>query len=414
MCVHVATHLREADTVARARDVRCTVRAATPAQGEVWGERWRAGIAVWHSTRRDAHAGRHREGIHEASTAGPSCDRRAVARRVRGDDSDVVDSADDRRRGAAAAAATRPAAGATTTAAGAQPRPRRGGGAAGSNIQASGECGMGTGEEATGDPIKLGGIATNVPGIDFTWITSMTKAYFDCVNDNGGINGRPIEYIVEEEQIDPQQIAGAGHEAHRAGRVLGLVGNTSIIDCSVNGDVLRRAGLLPDHRRRRPGLLHQPELLGREHGPVLLEPRRCAGRGAGRRQGQRSSSSRPTSPASTSSTAASSTTPKQNGMKGVSLTRGRADRRPGRARPAARAGGRRRRRRGARLHRSHRASAAPGHRAAGPRRHGDLGQLDAAERPVGGRGARARRGTASSSSTPSSTCSTRASPTRTT
>ena len=77
---------------------------------------------------------------------------------------------------------------------------------------------MGTGQKATGDPIKLGGIATNVPGIDFTWITGMTKAYFDCVNDNGGINGRPIEYIAEDEQIDPQQIAGARHEARRAGR----------------------------------------------------------------------------------------------------------------------------------------------------------------------------------------------------
>src|SRR5262245_53366890 len=59
-----------------------------------------------------------------------------------------------------------------------------GGTAEASNIQKSGECGMGTGEKASGDPIKLGGIATNVPGIDFTWITGMAKAYFDCVNDN--------------------------------------------------------------------------------------------------------------------------------------------------------------------------------------------------------------------------------------
>ena len=62
---------------------------------------------------------------------------------------------------------------------------------------------MGTGEKATGEPIKIGSINTNVPGIDFTWISSMAKAYFDCVNDNGGINGRPIEYIVEDEHIDP-------------------------------------------------------------------------------------------------------------------------------------------------------------------------------------------------------------------
>ena len=64
---------------------------------------------------------------------------------------------------------------------------------------------MGTGEKATGEPIKIGSINTNVPGIDFTWISSMAKAYFDCVNDNGGINGRPIEYIEEDEHIDPRR-----------------------------------------------------------------------------------------------------------------------------------------------------------------------------------------------------------------
>src|ERR671919_756567 len=68
----------------------------------------------------------------------------------------------------------------------------------GSNIQAAGECGAGTGEEATGEPIKIGAMATNSPVADFTWITGMTAAYFECVNDNGGINGRPIEYIAEQ------------------------------------------------------------------------------------------------------------------------------------------------------------------------------------------------------------------------
>ena len=65
----------------------------------------------------------------------------------------------------------------------------------GSNIQESGQCGAGTGEEATGEPIKIGAMATNSPVADFTWITGMTAAYFECVNDNGGIDGRPIQYI---------------------------------------------------------------------------------------------------------------------------------------------------------------------------------------------------------------------------
>ncbi len=105
-----------------------------------------------------------------------------------------------------------------------------------SNIQAPGECGLGTGEAATGEPIKLGAMATNIPGVDFTWIPSMARAYFDCVNDNGGIGGRPIEYIVEEEQVDPQQIASLATKLIEQDQVLGIVGSTSLIECSVNRD----------------------------------------------------------------------------------------------------------------------------------------------------------------------------------
>src|SRR3712207_8781563 len=46
------------------------------------------------------------------------------------------------------------------------------------------KCGAGTGQKATGQPIKVGAIVTKVPGIDFTDITDATKAFFDCVNDN--------------------------------------------------------------------------------------------------------------------------------------------------------------------------------------------------------------------------------------
>jgi branched-chain amino acid transport system substrate-binding protein len=115
----------------------------------------------------------------------------------------------------------------------------------GSNIQASGACGLGTGEPATGEPIKIGAIVTNVPGIDFTWIGGMAGAYFQCVNDNGGINGRPIEFIMEEEQIDPQQIASLAVKLIEQDGVVGLVGNTSIIDCSVNQQYYLDQGFYP-------------------------------------------------------------------------------------------------------------------------------------------------------------------------
>ena len=79
-------------------------------------------------------------------------------------------------------------------------------------------------------------MATNIPGVDFTWITSMTGAYFECVNDNGGIDGRPIEYIAEEEQVDAQQIAALATKLIEQDQVVGIVGSTSLIECSVNRD----------------------------------------------------------------------------------------------------------------------------------------------------------------------------------
>jgi len=96
------------------------------------------------------------------------------------------------------------------------------------------KCGAGNGQKATGQPIKIGSINTKQPGTDFTDISTMAKAYFDCVNDNGGINGRPIQYIVETEQTDPGQVASLAKKLVESDKVVGLVGNTSLIDCAVN------------------------------------------------------------------------------------------------------------------------------------------------------------------------------------
>jgi branched-chain amino acid transport system substrate-binding protein len=99
---------------------------------------------------------------------------------------------------------------------------------------AEAKCGLGNGEKATGEPIKIGAIITKQPGTDFTDITKMAKGVFDCVNDNGGINGRPVEYVVEPEQTNPQQVASLATKLIDNEKVLGLAGSSSIIDCAVN------------------------------------------------------------------------------------------------------------------------------------------------------------------------------------
>jgi branched-chain amino acid transport system substrate-binding protein len=104
-------------------------------------------------------------------------------------------------------------------------------------------CGLGNGKKATGSPIKLGAIATKQPGTDFTDIPNMAKAYFNCVNANGGINGHPIQYFIETEQTDPGQVAALAKKLVGTDHVVGLVGNTSIIDCSVNHKYYESTGL---------------------------------------------------------------------------------------------------------------------------------------------------------------------------
>jgi branched-chain amino acid transport system substrate-binding protein len=134
-------------------------------------------------------------------------------------------------------------------------------------IQKSGECGLGTGEEATGEPIKLGGMATNVPGIDFTWIPKMASIYFDCVNANGGINGQPIEYSFEEEQIDAQQIASLATKLVEEDEVLGIVGNTSISECGVNGEYYKEQGYFAIIAGVSPDCFSQPNFSALNMGP---------------------------------------------------------------------------------------------------------------------------------------------------
>src|SRR6478736_958965 len=95
-------------------------------------------------------------------------------------------------------------------------------------------CGSKPGVKATGTPIPLGAIATNQPGTSFTDIPNMAKAYFDCVNANGGINGHPIKYYIATEQTNPAQVAADAKQLVQTNKVLGIVGSTSIIECSID------------------------------------------------------------------------------------------------------------------------------------------------------------------------------------
>ncbi|MBO0830517.1 MAG: ABC transporter substrate-binding protein [Actinobacteria bacterium] len=104
------------------------------------------------------------------------------------------------------------------------------------------DCGTKPGVKATGSPIALGSIVTDQTGTSFTDIAYMAQAYFNCVNDNGGINGHPIKYFVETEQTQSAQISADAKKLVETDKVLGIVGNTSIIECSVDSSYWQQQG----------------------------------------------------------------------------------------------------------------------------------------------------------------------------
>ena len=122
----------------------------------------------------------------------------------------------------AAATATTAAATATTAA------------ASGGDFTGGIGCGLNNGKKASGTAIKVGNVTTSVPGIDFTTGPAMMKGYFDCVNDNGGINGRPIQMLMENDNLKPEDAAAAARKLIETDKVVAMVGGFSIIDCPVN------------------------------------------------------------------------------------------------------------------------------------------------------------------------------------
>lgn len=113
-----------------------------------------------------------------------------------------------------------------------------------SAASAATSCGMNTGKAANGEPIKVGGIHGNAAPGDFSASTTAAAAYFDCVNANGGIHGRPIEYLVENDQWNPELAAQAASKLLDDENVVAIVGNGSFVEMAVNANTYRDKGIM--------------------------------------------------------------------------------------------------------------------------------------------------------------------------
>ena len=106
------------------------------------------------------------------------------------------------------------------------------------------KCGAGTGKKATGAPIKIDGLDMLIPGVDFTTIGKIVQAYYACVNDNGGINGRPIKYTLYTEDLNPAHEAALARKMIQGDKAVGIVGNTSFAECGTNWKYYKSKGYI--------------------------------------------------------------------------------------------------------------------------------------------------------------------------
>ncbi len=101
-------------------------------------------------------------------------------------------------------------------------------------LAASKLCGLDNGKKATGTPILVGSIVGQTGPDDFSAGADAARAYFNCVNENGGINGRPIEFLVEDDQWKPEVAAQVASKLIKDKGVVAFVGNGSFVSMTVN------------------------------------------------------------------------------------------------------------------------------------------------------------------------------------
>lgn len=105
-------------------------------------------------------------------------------------------------------------------------------------------CGLNNGKKATGTPIPIGSINGVTGPDDFSSSAKAADAYFKCVNENGGINGRPVKYIMEDDQWRPDVASQVATKLVKDDKVVAMIGSNSIVECRANAGLYDRENVL--------------------------------------------------------------------------------------------------------------------------------------------------------------------------
>jgi branched-chain amino acid transport system substrate-binding protein len=117
-------------------------------------------------------------------------------------------------------------------------------GAAQAQVAGKPNCGLNTGQKATGEPIAIGAVVGKTGPDDFSASSTAAAAYFKCVNDNGGIHGRPVDYVVADDQWNPETAAQVAGKLVRDRKVLAMVGSSSFVECGANARLYEQENVM--------------------------------------------------------------------------------------------------------------------------------------------------------------------------
>jgi branched-chain amino acid transport system substrate-binding protein len=115
---------------------------------------------------------------------------------------------------------------------------------AASPVAAKPNCGLNNGQRATGEPIPIGSINGITGPDDFSASARAADAYFKCVNANGGINGRPIKYLIADDQWRPDVAAQVATKLVKDDKVVAMIGSNSIVECLANAPLYERENVM--------------------------------------------------------------------------------------------------------------------------------------------------------------------------
>ncbi|WP_437881644.1 ABC transporter substrate-binding protein [Pseudomonas sp. LRF_L74] len=106
-------------------------------------------------------------------------------------------------------------------------------------------CGLAASTAAMADePIRIGALATLSGAMTLPESSAAARAVFDRVNAQGGIQGRKIEYMVQDDKGEAGATAQAGRELVDSNNVVAFAGSASLQDCVVNANLYKQRGVL--------------------------------------------------------------------------------------------------------------------------------------------------------------------------